>query len=136
MNWIRFFLATTIFFSLLNSSFTQIKKEKQTVTVINFEKDRIYLNYKYVFDYKKNANHFVISEKKGEPIIEGYLQMVNGVWKSKINFLLIDESFSNDKIVDRNDLIFALAEENVFTKKLKIDKQKLKQFIVKYNQLE
>ena len=110
---------------------------QKNITEIQFEKDEIILNGKKAFDYQKEGNNYAILDLKGNELITGEIGKNNeGKWFSIITFKIVDKTFSNKKIIGRNHLIFALVEENVFQKNLKINKKKLLKFIKRYNELE
>ncbi|PTX62293.1 hypothetical protein C8N46_103393 [Kordia periserrulae] len=110
---------------------------QKNITEVQFEKDKIILNGKKAFDYRKEGNNYAILDLKGNELITGEIRKNDkGKWFSIITFKMVDKTFSNKKIIGRNHLIFALAEENVFQKNLKINKEKLLEFIQKYNELD
>lgn len=113
------------------------KKEKQIITSVEFTADKIILNKKHAFNYARNDNHFEIIDLKGKVVIDGNIKSLgDGKFSSQVNFIDLNEYFYNEKIIGRNDLIFALCENNVITKKFELDTEKLRLFIKKYNQLE
>jgi hypothetical protein len=113
------------------------KRAKQIIKEVEFTEDKIILNNQPAFDYVKDKNYFEIKDLEGKILITGSITPKGaGKFSSIITFVTISEQFHNDKIIGRNDLIFAMCENNVFTKDLKIDEEKLRAFIKKYNQLD
>ncbi|MFB9079969.1 hypothetical protein ACFFLS_08770 [Flavobacterium procerum] len=113
------------------------EKEEQIIKAISFEKGEIILNNKIAFFYLKDGNNFSISDLKNKEVISGQINSVgNGKFSSIITFIASDKKFSNERIIGRNDLIFALAENNVIKEDFRIDEVKLASFIEKYNQLK
>lgn len=119
------------------SSLSTINAQKRFIKKVQFDNNNIILNGKKAFDYKKEGNDFTILDLNGKKLITGQIRMdENGEWKSLIEFKIVNKTFSNKKIIGRNHLIFALAEENVINKDLKINKKRLLKFIKKYNELK
>ena len=122
-----------------NSTTSEInKKETQSITKIEFPKEdpsKIILNDKHAFNYFKNENYFEILSLDGRKLIIGSITKENEEWKSIIEFLTVNEKFSNSKIIARNDLIFSLSEANVFTNDFELDNEKLLKYIEKLNEL-
>jgi hypothetical protein len=113
------------------------KKEKQIITAVEFTTDKIILNKKHAFNYARVQNDFTIRDLDGKILITGKITPEgNNKFSTRIYFLDSEEQFYNEKIIGRNDLIFALCENNVITKKFELDTEKLKLFIQNYNQLE
>lgn len=67
-------------------------------------------------------------------IISGEIRKIDNEWVSKIQFHSVEKSFSNKKIIGRNNLIFALVESNVIGENFEIQKDKLLKFIEKFNE--
>ena len=112
------------------------KKEKQTITDVSFKGTEIILNKKHAFNYQKDGNHFSILTLDDQKIIEGDISSLgDGKFSSLITFLP-DRKFSNEKIIGRNQLIFALVEKNVFNKDFSINGENLDEFFKEYNQLK
>jgi hypothetical protein len=112
------------------------KEEKQIITKVNFPKDNpniIILNDKHAFNYIKNGNYFEILNLNNEKLITGNIFKENEKWKSNIEFKTVNRSFSNSKIISRNELIFSLAESNVITENFELNSEKLLAYIEKYN---
>ncbi|PZX48802.1 hypothetical protein LV84_04316 [Algoriphagus ratkowskyi] len=112
------------------------KEEKQIITKVNFPKDNpniIVLNDKHAFNYIKSGNYFEILNLNNEKLIIGNIYKEDEKWKSNIEFKTVNKSFSNSKIISRNELIFSLAESNVITENFELDSEKLLAYIEKYN---
>ncbi|MFD2601889.1 hypothetical protein [Flavobacterium suzhouense] len=125
---------------LIFVSFTFAKaqnKEKQIITAVEFTTDKIILNKKHAFNYARVENDFIIKNLDGKILISGKITPEgNNKFSTTIYFIDLEEQFYNEKIISRNDLIFALCENNVITKKFDLDIEKLKLFIKNYNQFE
>ncbi len=122
--------------SFINLS-AQEKNEEQIITAVKFETDKIILNNKPAFNYNKLYNYFTISDLNGKELITGDITALGkNKFSSVINFVTFDKKFSNAKIIGRNELIFALCENNVFTEDFKINEEKLTEFFEKYNELK
>lgn len=129
-------LITILLLSFINLSAQETEK-KQIITAVKFETDKIILNNKPAFNYSKTQNYFTISDLDGKELINGDITAIgDNKFSSVITFLTFEKKFSNAKIVGRNDLIFALCENNVFTEDFKIDEAKLTEFFEKYNELK
>jgi hypothetical protein len=129
-------LITMLLLSFINLS-AQEKDEEQIITAVKFETDKIILNNKPAFNYSKVYNSFTISDLDGKELITGDITALGeNNFSSVITFVTFDKKFSNAKIVGRNDLIFALCQNNVFTKDFKINEEKLNAFFEKYNELK
>lgn len=125
-----------LLFSFINLS-AQKKDKEQIITAVKFETDKIILNNKPAFNYSKTYNYFTISDLDGKELITGDITPLgDNKFSSVITFVTFGKKFSNAKIVGRNDLIFALCENNVFTKDFKINEEKLNAFFEKYNELK
>lgn len=136
MKYFKLLLALTAIIMSAPCALAQ-KKEKQIITAVKFEEDNIILNNKVAFKYSKVGNDFVINDLDGNEIIKGSItQIGDKKYTSVITFVTINKEFSNKKIIGRNDLIFAMCENNVFTKKFEIDPDKLSAFLEKYNELK
>jgi hypothetical protein len=106
---------------------------KPAITV-NFTETEIFINDSKCFNYSKKGNEFSISDLSGKPIIKGTIRKnPMGKFESTILFLQLAKSFSNKKIIGRNDLIFALVNDNIIGKDCQIDIEKLKKFIEENN---
>lgn len=115
---------------------TAQKQKEQIITSVQFETDKIILNEKHAFNYIKQGNNFQISSLKGVMLISGKITPVEkGKFTSLIYFATVDKQFQNPKIIGRNDLIFALCENNVITSDFEINEEKLQEFITRYNQI-
>ncbi|WP_281637877.1 hypothetical protein [Flavobacterium marginilacus] len=100
-------------------------------------KENIILNNQNAFNYKKEGNHFSISTLKNVEIISGDISSLgDGKFSNIITFIPQNKTFSNGKIIGRNQLIFALAENNVINKDFTIDETKLNDFLKKYNEIK
>ena len=129
-------LITILLFSFINLS-AQKSAEKQIITAVKFEKDKIILNNKLAFDYSKVFNYFTISDLDGAEIITGDITALGeNKFSSVITFVTLEKKFSNAKIVGRNELIFILCENNVCNEDFKINKDNLTAFFEKYNELK
>ena len=129
-------LILILLLSFINSN-AQESEEKQIITAVKFETDKIILNNKPAFNYSKVYNYFTISDLDGKELITGDITALGeNNFSSVITFVTFDKKFSNAKIVGRNDLIFALCQNNVFTKDFKINEEKLNAFFEKYNELK
>lgn len=134
MKYLRLLLIATAI--IISAPALAQKKEKQIITAVGFKEDSIILNNKVAFKYLKTGNDFTISDLEGNEIIKGSITSLgNNKFTSIITFIKIDKQFSNTKIIGRNDLIFAMCENNVITKNFDIDIDKLNDFIEKYNEL-
>ena len=120
-------LITMLLLSFINLS-AQEKDEEQIITAVKFETDKIILNNKPAFNYSKVYNTFTISDLDGKELITGDITALGeNNFSSVITFVTFDKKFSNAKIVGRNDLIFALCKNNVFTEDFKINEEKRKE---------
>ena len=136
MKTLKLLFTLVAFIGVVSSTYAQ-KKKKQIITEVEFTTDKIILNNKHAFDYVKDRNYFEIKNLQGETLITGQIKSTDEkTFTSIINFLTLKEQFSNKKIVGRNELIFALCENNVITKDFKLDNDKLELFIKDYNELE
>ena len=122
---------------LLISSMNTIIAQKRIIKKVQFEKNEIILNKKKAFEYQKTGNDFVILDLKGNELITGSISKnEKNEWISIIDFKTVNKTFSNKKIIGRNHLVFALAEENIIKKNFEFDEKKLLKFIEKYNELK
>lgn len=136
MKPVKFILAF-FFFTMAITNVVAQKKEERIITEVTFEKDKIILNRKEAFGYRKEGNYFEITDLEGNVLISAKISPIgDGKFKSRIFFATLQEQFYNEKIVARNELIFALCDNNVITKDLKLDEKRLSLFIKTYNQLE
>ena len=127
----------TILLLLFISLNAQETEKKQIITAVKFETDKIILNNKPAFNYSKVQNYFTISTLDGKELIKGTITALgDNKFSSVITFVTFEKKFSNTKIVGRNDLIFTLCENNVFTEDFKINEVKLTEFFEKYNELK
>lgn len=127
---------TILAFIICTSVMNAQKEEKQNITSVEFTGTEIILNKKHAFNYEKSENNFQIKSLENKTLITGnIITLGENKWRSHIIFLTINKEFTNQKIIGRNDLIFALCENNVITKNFEIDDEKLKLFISKYNEL-
>jgi len=112
------------------------KTKEQLIKDVSFNGTEIKLNNKHAFNYQKDGNHFAILTLDNQKIIEGDISSLgDGKFTSLITFLP-DRKFSNEKIVGRNQLIFALVEKNVFNKDFSINSENLDEFLKENNQLK
>jgi hypothetical protein len=122
---------------LLISSMNTIIAQKRIIKKVQFEKNEIILNKKKAFEYRKTGNDFVILDLKGNELITGSISKnEKDEWISIIDFKTVNKTFTNKKIIGRNHLIFALAEENIIKKNFEFDEKKLLKFIEKHNELK
>jgi len=120
-----------------NKLFAQKENKEQAIKAVQFETDKIILNNKLAYNYKKNDNNFSILDLQNKEIISGQITSLgDGKFSSIITFTASGKQFSNEKIIGRNNLIFALAEYNVINEDFTIDEERLSSFILKYNQLK
>lgn len=127
------FLALIVF----NTSSSAQEKEKRIIKDVTFEANKIILNKKLAYNYLKDGNSFSISNLTGEEIIKGEITSLGeGKFSSIITFEKIGKQFSNDKMIGRNALIFALCDNNVIQNNFELDESKLNEFLEKYNQLK
>lgn len=132
----KILLITLLLLSFIKLSAQETEK-KQIITAVKFETDKIILNNKPAFNYNKVYNYFTISDLDGKELIKGDITALgDNIFSSVITFVTFEKQFSNAKIVGRNDLIFALCENNVFTEDFKINEEKLTAFFEKYNELK
>jgi hypothetical protein len=102
---------------------------------VNFTETEIFINDSKCFNYAKNGNDFLISDLAGKALIKGTIRKnLMGKFESTIIFLPLAKTFSNKKIIGRNDLIFAVANGNIIGKDCHIDNEKLKKFIEENNE--
>lgn len=130
-----------LLFSIFILSFTNLKaqesKEVPVITAIKLEADKIILNDKLAYNYTRNGNDFLISNLDGKELIKGSItSQGNGKFSSIITFVTVGKEFSNEKIIGRKEIIFALCENNVIKENFEIDEAKLTLFFEKYNELK
>ncbi|RAR47906.1 hypothetical protein B0I10_107187 [Flavobacterium lacus] len=130
-----------LFITILLFTFTgliaQKSKEKQIITEVKLEADKIILNKKLAYNYTRDGNDFLISALDGRALIRGSITSEgNGKFSSIITFVTVEKEFSNEKIIGRKEIIFALCENNVIKKNFEIDEVKLASFFEKYNELK
>ena len=112
-------------------------QQEQNITDVKFEKEKIILNNQIAFNYKKEGNHFSISTLQNVEIISGEITSLgDGKFSNTITFIPQNKTFFSEKIIGRNQLIFALAENNVINKDFTIDGNKLNDFINKFSELK
>lgn len=129
-------IITILLLSFINLN-AQTSKEEQIITAIELETDKIILNDKLAYNYSRNNNDFIISDLDGKELIKGSITSLgDGNFSSILTFVTIGKEFSNAKIIGRQEIIFALCNNNVITKNFKIDKKKLRLFFEKYNELK
>ncbi|MCL9810095.1 hypothetical protein [Flavobacterium luminosum] len=127
--------------SILILSFTNLiaqeAKEKQIITAVKLEADKIILNNKIAYNYTRNGNDFLISNLDGKELIKGSITSHgDGKFSSVITFVTFGKDFSNAKIIGRKEIIFALCENNIIKDNFEIDEVKLASFFEKYNELK
>ncbi|MGH2564538.1 MAG: hypothetical protein ACRDE5_08495 [Ginsengibacter sp.] len=99
--------------------------------------DKIILNNKLAYNYTRNGNDFIISDLEGKELIkDSIISLGNGKFSSIITFVTVGKDFSNSKIIGRQQLIFALCENNIIKEDFTIDEEKLTAFLEKYNELK
>ncbi len=130
-----------LLFSIFILSFANLKaqesKEVPVITAIKLEVDKIILNDKLAYNYTRNGNDFLISNLDGTELIKGSItSQGNGKFSSIITFVTVGKEFSNEKIIGRKEIIFALCENNVIKENFEIDEAKLTLFFEKYNELK
>ena len=130
-----------LFFTIFILSFTNLKaqesKDVKIITAVKLEADKIILNNKTAYNYTRNGNDFLISKLDGKELIKGSITSLgNGKFSSIITFVTIGKEFSNEKIIGRKEVIFALCENNVIKQNFELDEAKLNLFFEKYNELK
>ena len=130
-----------LFFAIFILSFTNLKaqesKDAQIITAVKLEADKIILNNKTAYNYTRNGNDFLISKLDGKELIKGSITSLgDGKFSSIITFVTIGKEFSNEKIIGRKEVIFALCENNVIKENFELDEAKLRLFFEKYNELK
>jgi hypothetical protein len=130
-----------LFFAIFILSFVNLKaqesKDVQIITAVKLEADKIILNNKTAYNYTRNGNDFLISKLDGKELIKGSITSLgNAKFSSIITFVTIGKEFSNEKIIGRKEVIFALCENNVIKENFELDEAKLKLFFEKYNELK
>ena len=128
-----------LFLSIFILSFLNLKaqesKEVQIITAVELKADKIILNNKTAYNYSRNGNDFLISNLDGKELIKGSITSHgNGKFSSIITFVTVGKEFSNEKIIGRKEIIFALCENNVIKDNFEIDEAKLTLFFEKYNE--
>lgn len=112
------------------------EEKKEIFTKVEFPKDNpniILLNDKHAFNYIKNGNYFEILSLNNEKLIVGNIFKEDETWKSIIEFKTVNKSFSNSKIIGRNELMFSLIESDVINENFELDTEKLLVYIEKFN---
>ncbi|MGQ2982766.1 hypothetical protein [Flavobacterium sp.] len=135
------FIITVLFLAVGVNSAKAQQKETKIITEIKFEANKIILNNQHAFNYARKENKFVIQDRKGNYLIYGEITPSSAAdFTCRIRFLTIKDSieqqFYNEKIAGRDELIFALCENNVITKDFELDNDKLRAFIKKFSQFE
>ena len=130
-----------LFLSIFILSFLNLKaqesNEVQIITAVELKADKIILNNKTAYNYSRNGNDFLISNLDGKELIKGSITSHgNGKFSSIITFVTVGKEFSNEKIIGRKEIIFALCENNVIKDNFEIDEAKLTLFFEKYNELK
>jgi hypothetical protein len=121
----------------LTKSKNKSNKELPIITNVKFEKDKIILDSLHCYNYKLDGYNFIISDLNNVEIIRGLITpLENSEFRSVITFVALNTKFSNKKIIGRNDLIFALCQNNVLEKNCTINEEKLKEFLVQFNELK
>ncbi|REG90833.1 hypothetical protein [Flavobacterium aquicola] len=132
----RILLLSIFILSFANLT-AQESKEDQIITAIELKADKIILNNKTAYNYSRNGNDFLISNLDGKELIKGSITSHgNGKFSSIITFITSGKKFSNEKIIGRQEIIFALCENNVIKDNFEIDEAKLTMFFEKYNELK
>jgi hypothetical protein len=126
-----------VFLVLTTTLKAQEAVEKQIITSVKLEADKIFLNDQLAFNYLRIDSDFIISNLNGKELIKGHISSdENGKFSSIITFVTFGKDFSNEKIIGRKEIIFALCENNVIKENFEIDELKLTAFIKKYNELK
>ena len=130
-----------LFFAIFILSFANLKaqesKDVQIIKAVKLEADKIILNNKTAYNYTRNGNDFLISKLDGKELIKGSITSLgDGKFSSIITFVTIGKEFSNEKIIGRKEVIFALCENNVIKENFELDEAKLNLFFEKYNELK
>ncbi|TDS52414.1 hypothetical protein [Myroides indicus] len=111
-------------------------REERNITQISFTEESIILNNETAYKYERQGDSFIIKTMEDIDLIKGKITNVGyNEFESLIIFLKLNKKFTNSKITGRNDLIFALADFNVFKRDLTMDEDKLTEFIALYNEL-
>lgn len=132
----RILLLSIFILSFVNLT-AQESKQDQIITAIELKADKIILNNKTAYNYSRNGNDFLISNLDGKELIKGSITSHgNGKFSSIITFITSGKKFSNEKIIGRQEIIFALCENNVIKDNFEIDEAKLTIFFEKYNELK
>ncbi|MRX38564.1 hypothetical protein GJU43_04705 [Flavobacterium sp. LC2016-23] len=128
-------LSTLLVLMTLNMNAQE--KIERIINEVQFKADKIILNKQEAFNYRKDGNHFSVSDLNNNELIIGDITSLgDGKFSSVITFVVENKKFSNAKIIGRSDLFFALLNENVISKEFKIDPEKLEVFFEKYNELK
>lgn len=121
----------------LTKSKTNSNKVPPIITNVKFEKDKIFLDNLHCYNYKLDGYSFIISDLNNVEIVRGLITpQGDSEFSSVITFVTLNTKFSNKKIIGRNDLIFALCQNNVLEKNCTINEEKLKEFLVQFNELK
>lgn len=130
----HFFVVIILLVTIKMSAQEQVNR---IINEVAFKSDKIILENKEAFNYKKDGNHFsVLDLNNNELIIGDITSLGEGKFSSVITFVAENKKFSNAKIIGRSDLFFAMLNNNVITKEFKIDPEKLDLFFEKYNELK
>lgn len=111
------------------------QETKETASVeVNFTDKQIFLGEAKCFNYVKQGNDFTITDSNNKEIIKGIVRKnLTGGFESLILFVDAKETFTNKKIVGRNDLILALVKNKVIDANCRFDMEKLSKFIKEYD---
>ncbi|MBF4492039.1 hypothetical protein IR010_05740 [Flavobacterium sp. MR2016-29] len=130
----RFFFVMTFLATINISAQEQVER---IINEVEFKSDKILLEKKEAFNYRKDGNHFLVLDLNNNELIIGDITSLgDGKFSSVITFVAENKKFSNAKIIGRSDLFFAMLNNNVITKEFKIDPEKLDLFFAKYNELK
>ena len=103
---------------------------------INFTETEIFINDAKCFNYSKKGNDFSIADNNGKEIIKGVIRKnLRGSFESVIMFLNVGKTFTNKKVIGRNDLIFSLINYKVIGPGCQFNIEKLNKFIEENNGL-
>jgi len=132
----KLLLISILTLSFVNTN-AQKSNEKQIITAVSLKADQIILNNKLAYNYTRTGNDYLISNLEGKELIKGSITSHgDGKFSSIISFVTIGKDFSNEKIIGRKEIIFALCENNVIKENFEFDEAKLVSFFEKYNQLK
>jgi hypothetical protein len=111
--------------------------EERNIIQIGFNESEIILNEKVAYKYERLNNEFKILSLEDKVLITGEIKNI-GYKQFETTLIFVEQNvkFYNPKIIGRNDLVFALADLNVFNKDLTINQSKLLDFIKRFNSIK